>query len=93
MGLACIKSFRNAEQLCVAARVEENFQISQWGFVYGNHDIDIAYYRANLFGAQGFLNLLRHSPDSATYLSDVNASSFLTSLLDTPPATGSGPKL
>ena len=31
MGLACIKGFRTAEQLSIAARVEENFQISQWG--------------------------------------------------------------
>lgn len=34
MGLACIKGFRTAEQLSVAARVEENFQISQWGMPF-----------------------------------------------------------
>ena len=53
------------------------------GFVYGNHDIDIAYYRANLFGAQGFLNLVRHSPDAAAYTADVNAAPLLATLLET----------
>ena len=53
------------------------------GFVYGNHDIDIAYYRANLFGAQGFLNLVRLSPDAAVYTADVNAPPLLATLLET----------
>jgi len=40
VGLGVIKNFLNAEQAIGAARVEEEFQISNWGCVEGGHDYD-----------------------------------------------------
>ena len=40
VGLGFVKSYLNAEQAIGAARVEEEFQISNWGCVEGGHDYD-----------------------------------------------------
>ena len=46
-----------------AARVEEDFQIEEWGLVEGGHDIDIADARARVAAPAVFVRLLEYQMD------------------------------
>lgn len=51
VGLALIHGRLTAQQVFSAARVEEEFQIEQWGEVAGGHDLDSAYMRMKIQAA------------------------------------------
>ncbi|GMI51484.1 hypothetical protein TeGR_g2197 [Tetraparma gracilis] len=40
VGLGCVEGFLGAEAAVAASRVEEEFQLEQWGLVEGGHDMD-----------------------------------------------------
>ena len=44
-----------------AARLEESFQMEEWGLVEGGHDIDIADMKVRIAGPAMFLRLLPSS--------------------------------
>ena len=44
-----------------AARVEETYQMEEWGLVEGGHDIDIADMKVRIAGPAMFLRLLQSS--------------------------------
>lgn len=44
-----------------AARLEETFQMDEWGLVEGGHDIDIADMQVRIAGPTVFLRLLQAS--------------------------------
>ena len=46
------------EQALRGARVEETFQIEEWGLVEGGHDIDIADTKARVAAPAVFMRLL-----------------------------------
>lgn len=46
------------EEAIRAARVEEDFQIEEWGLVEGGHDIDIADAKARVAAPAVFLRLI-----------------------------------
>ena len=45
----------------IAARLEETFQMDEWGLVEGGHDIDIADMQVRIAGPTVFLRLLQAS--------------------------------
>jgi ATP synthase F1 complex assembly factor 2 len=59
-GLALIRGVIDVEQARAAARVEEDFQIEEWGLVEGGHDVDLADIRIRLSSPRVMINLLRH---------------------------------
>ncbi len=44
-----------------AARLEETYQMDEWGLVEGGHDIDIADMQVRIAGPAVFLRLLKHA--------------------------------
>ena len=44
-----------------AARLEEDYQMEEWGLVEGGHDIDIADMKVRIAGPAMFLRLLQSS--------------------------------
>lgn len=51
----------DATGVCIAARVEEDYQIEEWGEVEGGHDIDYRYTYVKVFSASTFHKLLNMS--------------------------------
>lgn len=47
-----------ADEAYRASRVEEEFQIDEWGLVEGGHDVDRAYLRVQAHACGTFLSLL-----------------------------------
>lgn len=45
----------------IAARLEETFQMDEWGLVEGGHDIDIADMQVRIAGPTVFVRLLQAS--------------------------------
>ena len=45
--------------MVAAARVEEDFQIDEWGLVEGGHDIDAADIKVRLTAPRVMMNLLK----------------------------------
>lgn len=61
LGLAGAAQHLGVEAAVAAARLEEDKQIEEWGFVEGGHDIDIADLRVRVAAPSVFLRLLhRH---------------------------------
>jgi ATP synthase F1 complex assembly factor 2 len=44
-----------------AVRLEEHFQIGEWGMVEGGHDIDLADVKVRVFAPVVFMQLVRYS--------------------------------
>lgn len=59
IGLALLHGHLTVEEAIKISRVEEEFQIGNWGLVEGAHDIDVADLTAKLSAAKVFLNLRR----------------------------------
>lgn len=58
MGLAVVLGRMTPKEAEVASRLEEEFQMEQWGLVEGGHDLDIAANKVSLNSAAVFLHLL-----------------------------------
>ena len=54
----CEQGYLTVEQAIRGARVEEDFQIEEWGLVEGGHDIDIADAKARVVAPAVFIRLL-----------------------------------
>jgi ATP synthase F1 complex assembly factor 2 len=59
MAIGGVEGVFTADALIEASRVEEDFQIEQWGLVEGGHDIDIADIRVRVSAPLVFLDLLK----------------------------------
>lgn len=59
IGMALIRGAVDVEQAMKAARVEEDFQIDEWGLVEGGHDIDAADIKVRLTAPRVMMNLLK----------------------------------
>ena len=55
----CLQGYLTVDQAIVGARVEESFQIEEWGLVEGGHDIDIADTKARVAAPAVFMRLLK----------------------------------
>lgn len=58
MGLAVVLGRITPKEAEAASRLEEEFQMEQWGLVEGGHDLDIAANKVSLNSAAVFLHLL-----------------------------------
>ena len=58
-GMALIRGAIDVEQAEMSARVEEDFQIDEWGLVEGGHDIDKADIAVRLAAPRALMSLLR----------------------------------
>jgi len=58
MGLALVLRQITPSKAEKACRIEEDFQMDQWGLVEGGHDMDIIAGKVNLSSASAFLHLL-----------------------------------
>jgi ATP synthase mitochondrial F1 complex assembly factor 2 len=58
MGLALLKRRLTLDQALAVARLEEDYQIAEWGLVEGGHDVDIADLRVRLAAPHIFVRLL-----------------------------------
>ena len=59
LGLACMSTAVTVEEACKAGRVEEDFNIEQWGLVEGGHDFDILNNRIGVRAACMFVDWIR----------------------------------
>lgn len=59
--LVCLQSHLGIHDAIDAARLEESFQMDEWGLVEGGHDIDIADMKVRVAGPTVFLRLLQGS--------------------------------
>eukprot|EP00850_Spirogloea_muscicola_P006003 SM000028S10097 [mRNA] locus=s28:335599:337116:- [translate_table: standard] len=68
IALAVIEGHLDIAAAIRAARLDEDFQVEEWGFVEGGHDVDIADMRVRMAGPSLFLRLLqfRHPRDQVT---------------------------
>ena len=57
MALAAIGQHITLDQLKVASRLEEEFQVEIWGVVEGGHDMDRLNNQVNLATATAFMNM------------------------------------
>jgi chaperone required for assembly of F1-ATPase len=74
LALAFMSNFLSLEQVKIASRIEEEFQVEIWGVVEGGHDMDrlnnsVSLSAVSLFnnlfnGSQGILPLLKPSENS-----------------------------
>lgn len=48
------------QEAIAAARLEESYQIGEWGLVEGGHDIDIADAQVRVAAPSLFIRLLQH---------------------------------
>ena len=60
--LICLQGHLGIHDAINAARLEESFQMDEWGLVEGGHDIDIADMQVRVAGPTVFLRLLQASP-------------------------------
>ena len=58
-GMALIRGAIDVKQAEMSARVEEDFQIDEWGLVEGGHDIDKADIAVRLAAPRALMSLLR----------------------------------
>ena len=58
IGLALVLRFVSPEYAEEASRLEEEFQMEQWGLVEGGHDMDRVAGKVNMASASAFLHLL-----------------------------------
>ena len=59
VGLGVLEDFITNEEAIDASRVEEEFNIEQWGLVEGGHDLDQLNNSVQINSAVVFLQLLR----------------------------------
>ena len=59
IGVALSHSILEPEEALRVARLEEHYQMDQWGMVEGGHDIDNADYAVQVSAPLVFLQLLR----------------------------------
>lgn len=56
-----MQSHVTAKEGIQLARLEENMQLEEWGYVEGGHDIDDADIKSHIFSASVFTRLLQPS--------------------------------
>lgn len=61
-GFLLLQGHLGIHDAIVAARLEETYQMDEWGLVEGGHDIDIADMQVRIAGPTVFLRLLQASP-------------------------------
>lgn len=57
--LALVHNRLNAKQVYIAGRIEEDFNILNWGEVEGGHDLDLHFTKFKTYAATSFLKMLR----------------------------------
>ncbi|DBB10100.1 TPA: hypothetical protein ACH3X3_001684 [Trebouxia sp. C0006] len=61
LALAVMHGQLDVQAAITAARLEETYQMDEWGLVEGGHDIDIADMQVRIAGPAVFLRLLKHA--------------------------------
>ncbi len=57
--VGCLQGQLDVQAAITAARLEETYQMDEWGLVEGGHDIDIADMQVRIAGPAVFLRLLK----------------------------------
>ena len=65
LALAGVHGFLPLHALLEASRIEETYQIKEWGLVEGGHDIDIAETHVRISAPVVFLDLLSFRDEDA----------------------------
>jgi len=60
IALAAIRGHLGTKDVLKVARIEEDYQIEQWGLVEGGHDIDIADFHVRVAAPLVFMRLIKN---------------------------------